>query len=116
MTFPGNIFHQDAVARTERSLFAIANGHFEVAFQTNQKLRLRWMDGLASPTSRQPDKLETVGPITVRHEQQRRRRPIISFGEIEGNLLEMAFSSFVGLQSNVPHGARSFISIRRPRS
>lgn len=64
------------------------------------------MDGAASPARRCLDELQAIGLVTVpgnwRHEQQWCRRPTISFIQIEGSLLEMAFSGFVGFQSNAP--------------
>ena len=59
----------------------------------------------SGPIGRQPYKLKVVGLVSMRHEQQRRRRPIVSFVELECSMLEMAFSGFVSLQQNIAHSA-----------
>ncbi len=58
---------------------------------------------MESPVQPAADKLQAVGPVAVRHEQYRGRRPIISFIQFENNLLKMAFSAIVGLQTSVTH-------------
>lgn len=103
MALARDVGHQDRIARAESSLIAIAGGHFDMTLQANNVLRLRWMDRVTAPSGRQPDELKAVGILHVGHKCQRRRRSIIGFVQIEGDLLKVAFARTVGPQICVPH-------------